>query len=138
MLQARSDLEKFEPRFDALTQQFATAFQALTVGGTLSQEEFADGLDRWLLPQWATLAGQVPQASAATLRGRADSELDGVIAGWRRALHLYADGLRAGDSGAVNAAFDAMREAEAHEGRARQLLWRLESIQDQSERGLGR
>jgi hypothetical protein len=137
VLQSRADLERFGPRFDALTQQFAMAFNALTVG-TLSQGEFADGLDKWLLPQWAALAVQLPQAPAATLRGRADSELGGVIASWQRALRLYADGLRARNSSAVNAAFDAMREAEGHEGRARQLLWRLESRQEASARAANR
>lgn len=137
VIQARSDLEKFAVRFDALEQQFATAFEALTVGGTLSQREFADGLDRWLLPQWAALAARLPQAPAATVRGRADRELGGVIVSWQRALHLYADGLRAQDSGTVNSAFDALREADAHEGRARQLLTRLQSRQDESGRGPG-
>jgi hypothetical protein len=134
VLQARADLEKFDARFDALTQQFATAFNALTVGGTLSQREFADGLDKWLLPQWTSLAGQLSAEPAATLRGRADRELGEVIASWQRALRLYADGLRAQDSTAVNASFDAMREAESHEGRAELLLRRLELRQDQSAR----
>lgn len=137
VMQTRSDLEKFAVRFDALEQQFATAFEALTVGGTLSQLEFADGLDRWLLPQWAALAARLPRAPAATLRGRAERELAGVIVGWQRALHLYADGLRAQDSAAVNLAFDALREADAHEGRARQLLARLQSRQGESGRGPG-
>ena len=136
--QARTDLERFAPRFDALTQQFAMAFNALTVGATLSQGAFADGLDRWLSPQWAALAAQLPLEPAATLRGRADGELGGVIASWQRALRLYADGLRAQNSSVVNAAFDAMREAEDHEGRARQLLGRLESRQEEAARAANR
>src|SRR5262249_24023736 len=135
VFQTRSDLERFGARFDVLTQQFAVAFEALTVGGTLSQQDFADGLERWLLPQWGLLARQLPLPSASTLRGRADRELGGVIAGWQRALKLYADGLRAQDSRAVDVAFDAMREAEGHEGRARQLLWRLEWQRDESGSG---
>ena len=128
--QARADLEKFGASFDALTQQFGTAFNALTVAGTLSQQEFADGLEKWLLPQWVMLARQLPQVPAATLRGRANRELGGVIDAWQRALKLYTAGLRAQDSRAVNAAFDSIREAEANEGRARWLLWRLESRQN--------
>jgi hypothetical protein len=137
--QARADLERFSASFDALTQQFGTAFNALTVAGTLTQQEFADGLEKWLLPQWGALARQwamLPpqQAPVTTLRARADRELGGVIAAWQRALKLYADGLRAQDSRAVNAAFDGIREAEAHEGRASWLLRRLESTQAQSGR----
>jgi hypothetical protein len=138
VLQARTDLERFGPRFDALTQQFAMAFNALTVGGTLSQGAFADGLDKWLLPQWAALAAQLPLEPTATLRGRADGELGGVIASWQRALRLYADGLRAQNSSAVIAAFDAMREAEGHEGRAQLLLSRFESRQDEAARAANR
>jgi hypothetical protein len=130
VLQARADLDKFLAHSDALTQQFATAFNALTVGGTLTQQEFADGLDKWQRPQWAALAAQLPLQSDATLRGRADREISGVITSWQRALRLYAAGLRARDSRAVNAAFDAMRDAEMHEGRARRLLWHLEARQD--------
>jgi len=132
MLQSRTDLEKFSGRFDALATQFATALSALTAGA-LSQPEFADGLDRWLQPQWATLARQLPSASPGaapeTLRARIDSELRAVIAGWQRALTLYAHGLRAQDPREVNRAFEAMRGADEHQRHAWQLLRDLEPEQ---------
>ena len=125
MLQSRAHLERFSERFDGLTTQFATALSALTTG-TLSQREFAAGLDRWLQPQWATLAQQLlsagPVAAAEMPGARIDDELRAVIAAWQRALTLYAHGLRAHDPREVNRAFDAMRDADEHQRRAWELL----------------
>jgi hypothetical protein len=125
--QSRMDLERFAARFDGLTMEYAAAFNALTVGNDLSQQQFVDGLQRWLSPQWATLAAELPRPGTSALRNRMQQELAGVISGWQRALTLYADGLRAQDVGTVNAAFDAMREAEDHQARVRQLLKLLEA-----------
>jgi len=131
VLQSRADLERFGERFAGLTAQFATAFNALSLGN-LSQQAFADGTEQWLLPQWATLAQQLPSAPADTLRGRTVQELGAVIADWQRALTLYAHGLRARDPAEVNRAFDAMRDAEAHQWRAWRLRGDLESRQSAS------
>ena len=129
--QSRADLERFGERFAGLTTQFTTAFNALMLGN-LSQQAFADGAEQWLLPQWRTLAQQLPSAPAETLRGRSAQELGAVVAGWQRALTLYAHGLRARDPAEVNGAFDAMRDAEAHQQRAWRLRGDLEHRQSES------
>ncbi len=125
VLAARADLGKFLARCDALTMQFGTAFDTLLTSN-LSQQEFADGLERWQLPQWRNLAHQLPIAPATPLHARAAAELQAVITGWERALTLYVHGLRAQDPREVDSAFEAMRTAEQHEGMARQLLNDLE------------
>ena len=108
--------------------QFATAFEALTRGG-LSRQEFADGLERWLLPQWVTLTRELPPESSGALRARAGAELREISASWQRALSLYGAGLRAQDTRQVNSAFDAIRSAETHAQRAQLLLGDLEQRQ---------
>jgi hypothetical protein len=128
VLQARAELGKFSPRFDGLSMQFATAFDALT-HGELSQQEFAHGLEQWLVPQWATLTGELPTESSGTLRARAGAELREVSASWQRALTLYAAGLRAQDTRVVSSAFDALRSAERHAQRVQLLLGDLERRQ---------
>jgi hypothetical protein len=125
VLATRSDLGKFLARCDALTMQFGTAFDTLLTSN-LSQQDFADGLERWQLPQWRNLARQLPITPAMPLHARASAELQAVINGWERALALYVHGLRAQDPREVDSAFEAMRTAEQHEGRARQLLSDLE------------
>jgi hypothetical protein len=121
LFQARLDLENFTTRFAALSTQFDIAFSALTVG-TMSQGEFVAGLETWLGPQWATLAHQLPPASAATLRGQVDEQLHAVVSNWQRALALYAHGLRVQDAREVNTAFYAMRSADQHAARASGLV----------------
>ena len=109
-LAARAELGKFTQRFDSLSLQFSTAFTALQ-RGSLSQEEFIDGVEKWLLPQWEAL-GAEPGAAA-------NSEIRVVIDNWHRALMAYAHGLRAHDPSEVVSAFNYMRVAEAHQAKAR-------------------
>lgn len=126
-LGARQDLEKFIPRFNALTVQFAVAFEALQLG-KLSQPEFADGLQRSLLPQWDALAAELESASDSrgnTVRTEADAALKGATDSWRQALPTYAHGLRNNDSGEVLKAFGYIADAEGYERESRDLLDRL-------------
>jgi hypothetical protein len=124
-LAAWGDLDKYGKRFEGLTVQFATAFSAL-LAGTLSQEDFANGLERWLQPQWRSLARGLPAAGPVSLRTLADEQLRAVIVNWQRALELYARGLRLHDPLEVNRAFVFMRAAEGHEAQARALLGELQ------------
>jgi hypothetical protein len=119
-LAARAELGKFTQRFDSLSLQFSTAFTALQ-RGNLSQEEFIDGVEKWLLPQWEALGAD---PGAAT-----HSEIRAVIDNWHRALMAYAQGLRAHDPGEVVSAFNYMRVAEAHQARAHELFDELDSRQ---------
>ncbi|HEY6922052.1 MAG TPA: hypothetical protein VI653_01195 [Steroidobacteraceae bacterium] len=116
-LAARAELEKFTQRFDSLSLQFSTAFTALQ-RGSLSQDEFIDGVEKWLLPQWEAL-GAEPEAAA-------NSEIRTVIDNWHLALMAYAHGLRAHDPGEVVSAFNYMRIAEAHQVIARARLDELD------------
>lgn len=117
-LTARAELGKFTQRFDSLSLQFSTAFTALQRGG-LSQEDFIDGVEKWLLPQWEALGAE---PGAAT-----NSEIRAVIDNWHRALMAYAHGLRAHDPSEVVTAFNYMRVAEAHQARAHELFDELDS-----------
>jgi hypothetical protein len=129
-LGVRADLERFGQRFDVLGLQFSTAFDALQKGN-LSQAEFADGLERWLLPQWEALGAElVPTTSnPSSVRAVADLEIRGVIDNWHRALMSYAHGLRTHDSTEVFDAFTYLKAAETHQIRTRELLDRLDEQQ---------
>lgn len=117
-LAARGELGKFTQRFDSLSLQFSTAFTALQ-RGNLSQEEFIDGVEKWLLPQWEALGAEAGPT--------ANSEIRAVIDNWHRALMAYAHGLRVHDPGEVFSAFSYIRIAEAHQARARELFDELDA-----------
>ena len=119
-LAARGELRKFTQRFDSLSLQFSTAFTALQ-RGNLSQEEFIDGVEKWLLPQWEALGAEPGAAS--------NSEFRPVIDNWHRALMAYAHGLRAHDPSEVFSAFSYIRVAESHQARARELFDELDAQQ---------
>ncbi len=126
-LGARQDLGKFIPRFDALTLQFAVAFEALQLG-KLSQVEFADNLQRSLLPQWDALAAELESAAdnqGNSVRAEADAALKGAIDSWHQALPTYAHGLRNNDHREVLKAFGYIADAEGYERESRDLLDRL-------------
>jgi hypothetical protein len=130
-LQVQQALQKFGERFDALTTEFATAFEALQAG-SISQREFADGLEAWLLPQWETLGNQLTSDRSVTARTGANGELRAIVDNWERALAAYAHGLRTGDPREVLGAFAYMRQAETHQARARAMLQNLERTQPAS------
>jgi hypothetical protein len=52
--QARVDLDRFDSRIEGLKSEFSLALSAL-MDGSLARQDFIDGLNRWLLPQWQTL-----------------------------------------------------------------------------------
>jgi hypothetical protein len=128
LLAARADLDNFSARFAALRTQFGVAFDALQ-RGDMSQEDFADGLERWLLPQWGVLEEQLTRAPGA-VDGEAQSEVDAQLSAaaesWRRALSGYAHGLRNHDSSEVLGAFKDMAAAREHETTADNRLMQLE------------
>jgi hypothetical protein len=121
-----ADLEMFTARFDALTLQFAVASEALQ-RGSLSQEDFADGLEQWLMPQWKSLAAQLatPSGEVSLLRANTDAQLQHVIDSWNQALALYVRGLRDHDYREVLRAFDSIRDAEEYERSAHDSHRRL-------------
>ena len=126
-LEARGDLQKFTPRIQALADQFAVAFDAVQ-RGNISQQDFRVGLEKWLLPQWATLASQLPPTPVTDpVRAAADAQIYAVIVTWQLVLSTYAQGLRDNDYREVLKAFDYLRDAEAHEREAVALLDRLEA-----------
>jgi hypothetical protein len=108
----RVELEKYSQRFEVLTSQFGSAFDALQ-RGNLSQSDFVDGLDKWLLPQW--------DAMEVELQGSDQLELRTIVGDWRHALLAYAHGLRVQDSNEVWSAFGYLHDAEEYESRVRQL-----------------
>lgn len=124
-LYADQDLIKFGARSEALSAEFATAFQAL-MDGSVSQERFANELDQWLRPQWDELEAGVRRTNAApgSLRDRADHELIGTINNWQLALYAYADDLR--NRRQVVRSFDYIRRAEWHYQRVEQMQSELE------------
>jgi hypothetical protein len=128
MLAARGELRKFSQRFDSLSLQFSTAFTALQ-RGSLSQEEFIDGVEKWLLPQWEALGADLspPTSDTSSARAAANSEIRAVIDNWHRALMAYAHGLRAHDPSEVFSAFSYIRVAEAHQAKTRELFDELEA-----------
>jgi len=128
-LQARADLQKFTRRLDVLSMQFRSAFDALQ-RGQLTQENFVDGIDKWLLPQCEALGAELPLLTdPPPVRANADSEIRATIDNWHRALMAYAHGLRAHDSTDVFNAFSYLRVAEAHQQKARALLDKLDAQQ---------
>lgn len=125
VLLAWGDLQRFLRTSDALEAQFRAAFNALLLGG-LSQEDFANKLERWLGPQWRVLEQQLPAAGPMSLRLLADDQLRAVSVNWQRALELYKHGLRSHDVAEVTRAFDSMRIAEQSQVRAQALLEQIE------------
>lgn len=127
-LEARADLEKFTPRFNVLSVQFGTSFTALQ-RGTLSQDDFVYGVEKWLLPQWEELGAELAPTTSdsKSLRATADTDIRGIIDNWHQALMAYAHGLRAHDAGEVFNAFGYIKTAEAYQVRARELYDKLDA-----------
>lgn len=123
-----SDLEKFTARFDALALQFSVASDALQTG-ELSQAEFANGLEHWLIPQWQVLSTELasPAAEAGVLRTNTDMLLKQVSDSWSQALTLYVQGLRDHDYREVLRGYDFIRDAEEYENESHGLLAQLEA-----------
>jgi len=112
-------LRRFDDRIDGLRAQYRMAFQALQTG-SLSQQDFAEGIDRWLLPQWRTLYNEL--ASSRPEDGSLDwavrEDLLHVARGWERALDDYVIGLNDQNYIIVLEAFDRMSAANKAQRRA--------------------
>ena len=132
---ARTRLRVYATRFAALDEEFMTSFLALQLGN-LSQKQFVDGLNQWLLPQWESLALQLRTASGTPgpAESRAEELLAATIDSERRALFLYARGLREQDVAQVQSAFRNLQEEETHEAAVRSLLHELERPPGSGER----
>jgi hypothetical protein len=113
------DFERIEPQIEGLKTQFVTAFTALQLGA-MSQPDFADGLDKWLIPQWRTLSSQIAENAPqrTSVRYGIHENLAAVAAVWQSALRAYASGLREHDNDKNLAAFAQMRRASELNSRA--------------------
>jgi hypothetical protein len=113
ILAAKTDWNRFGTRIEALTSEFSVAFAALQ-DGTLSQEDFAQGLEKWLDPQWKSLELRLRESTRddGPVSVEVRKNLMAAVVNWQRALKAYAAGLRAHDSAMVLKAFDYLREAE--------------------------
>jgi hypothetical protein len=109
---ARADLERFDARIDGLRAQYRMAFTALQYGN-LSQENFINGLDQWLIPQWQVLQGELTAnpPAAGSLDSVVRKHLIDVAVNWNEALAQYATGLREQSYVTVLRAFERMSTA---------------------------
>lgn len=119
------DFTRFDERCEALRAQFYSAFTALQ-DGSLSQADFADGVERWLLPQWASAAKglQDKPYTPGSAREELRSTLLAVTIDWRNGLEGYVSGLRAQESDEVLRALADIGSAEDNERKAQRLSTR--------------
>ena len=119
----QQDFARFAERSEALRAQFDSAFRAL-LDGNLSQQDFADGLERWLIPQWVSTEKALRETSyaAGSPRETFRASLIGVTSNWRSGLEAYVSGLRAPDSSQVRRAFAYIGAAEESQRDARDLV----------------
>jgi hypothetical protein len=107
---------------DGLRGQYQTASLALQ-WGQLSRDEFIDGLNKWLIPQWRTLDNELAAArpAAGTLAALVHSRLINTAIFWNRGLQSYAEGLKTNNYSTVIAAFDWMSNGNE----SRREAWRI-------------
>ena len=127
---ALADMHRFDDRIDGLRTQYRMAFAALQ-SGDLSQQEFVDGIQKWLIPQWRALYRELALNAPAngSLTSLVRKRLIGAAIDWDRGLQDYATGLQDGNYESVMGAFDRMSEGNE----ARREAWR---ILDRAELGL--
>jgi hypothetical protein len=124
---ARAMLKHFDDRIDGLRVQYRMAFSALQFG-SLSQPDFIEGIDRWLLPQWRALYRELASNT------RDDGSLDSMVRkrlmraalGWQAALDDYVKGLNDQNSATVLEAFDRMSAANKAQREAWDIIERAE------------
>jgi len=121
----QEDFARFAASSGPLRAQFDTAFKAL-LDGSLSQLEFADGVTRWLAPQWVSVekALRETQHPEGTPREEFRALLIEIAGDWQVGLESYANGLRAHQSKPVRRAFARIGTAEESEREVRELLTR--------------
>ena len=124
---ALAEVRQFDERMDGLRAQYRTAALALQ-SGNLSRDEFIDGLNKWLLPQWRTLDGELAgtQPAPGTLAALVHGRLINAAIFWDRGLQGYAEGLKANNFNAVMAAFDSMSNGNESRREAWRILERAE------------
>lgn len=119
---ALAQVRQFDDRMDGLRAQYRTASLALQ-SGKLSRDEFIDGINKWLIPQWQALDSELaasrptPGSLAALVHGR----LSNTAIFWERGLQSYAEGLKNNNFNAVMAAFDWMSNGNE----SRREAWRI-------------
>jgi hypothetical protein len=121
----RQDFARFTARSEPLRAQFDTAFKAL-LDGSLSQRDFADGLQRWLIPQWISVEKalrETPYPEGAPREEFRHALID-IATDWQTGLEAYATGLREQQSKPVRRAFARIGFAEESEREARERLAR--------------
>jgi hypothetical protein len=121
------EIQRIEPQIEGLKTQFASALTSLELG-LISQAQFADGLENWMIPQWRVLGNQLGEttAMAYSLRYAPHAQMSNVISLWQGALQNYASGLREHDTAKNLAAFADMRRAAEIEGDVRHWYGILE------------
>ncbi|HWM66045.1 MAG TPA: hypothetical protein VNO35_05625 [Steroidobacteraceae bacterium] len=119
---ALAQMRRFDDRIDGLRAQYRMAFLALQ-SGHLSQDEFVDGINKWLIPQWRALYGELasnsPDEGALTALIR--KKLMAAAIGWDRGLQDYAAALQTRSYESVIASFDRMSDGNE----ARREAWRI-------------
>ena len=119
---ALADIQRFDDRMDGLRAQYRSASLALQ-WGQLSRDDFIDGLNKWLIPQWRTLDRELADSRPAgdRLPSKVHAHLSTAALFWERGLQDYAEGLKANSSDAVMAAFDLLSNGNE----SRRDAWRL-------------
>jgi hypothetical protein len=115
----------FDDRIRGLRAQFRMAFTALQ-HGDLSREDFIDGVNRWLVPQWRALYSELASGTNNDmfLESAVRRRLANAAAGWERALHEYVRGLEENNYLTVLGALEQMAAANESEQKAARVIER--------------
>jgi hypothetical protein len=123
VVNARAVLSRYDDQFNGLRSQFRTAFTALQYGD-LSRDEFTDGLNRWLIPQWRGVykALSTPVNGEAQLSSDVRKQLSLAALSWDVALREYVRGLQEQKPGVVLGAIGQMSSANEEQSKAWMLI----------------
>ena len=121
------EIQRFQPQIEGLETQFVSALTSLELGA-VSQQQFADGLRDWMIPQWRVLNSQLDATPVPTssLRYTSHEQMAKITVLWLGALETYANGLREHDTARNLAAFADMRRASELEWDVRRWYSMLE------------
>ncbi len=119
----QQDFDRFAGRSEALRAQFDSAFRTL-LDGNLSQSDFADGVEHWLIPQWVSTENTLREQHypAGSPREEFRASLIAVTSNWRSGLEAYVSGLREQESRQVRRAFAYIGAAEESQREAKELV----------------
>jgi hypothetical protein len=123
IIAAQAYLLRFDDRIESLRSQHRMAFAALQ-SGNLSQADFINGLNTWLLPQWRALYGELNADTdvAGSLRYRVRRNLVQAVSYSAEGLREYAVGLQEKSYIDVMKAFDRLSAAHDAQRDARQIV----------------